>query len=394
MNLYSKERVVIIIPTYNEALAIEETVRSVFSETKANSNFDIQVLIFDSCSKDETQILVKKLQDQFEKLHLMIELEKTGLGSAYRQAMQYAMDKLEADIIVQYDADGSHQPKYINPILNLLKTNDVVIGSRYVKGGKIPPNWGIHRKFFSIVGNRVARLLLHPRCHDLTGGFRATRTKILKEVLPEKFLSNQYSYNLHLFWLLHKGAARIIEYPIEFIDRTQGESKLPANSIIDSLRVVVTLRCQEMKRYFKMCSVGAFGAIVQLIVFNQLRTILPIEGAAQCAIGAAILSNFILNQRYTFKDVSLNLTQSKSMRLVRQFIIFILYSIFMVKAQSKMIIVMSSSLSSLGQGLLIENISMCIAIALGSVLNYFIYSKYVWPLEKKILRKGHDKSYG
>lgn len=245
-----KEKVILIIPTYNEALIIAETIRQVFTFIRELKDFDVEVLVFDSASTDKTQEIIRHLISEYGNiLHLQAEPRKTGLGSAYLQAMNYALYQLKADIVIEFDADLSHQPKYIAPMLETLKTCDVVVGSRYVKGGSIPQNWEMHRKILSLLGNSIARLLLTRQYKDLTSGFRITRHEILKKVLPKKFLSDNYAYKLHLMWLLHQKKANIKEFPIEFIDRTQGLSKLPTNSIIDALRVIFTLRFTAIKKY-------------------------------------------------------------------------------------------------------------------------------------------------
>ena len=247
-----KERVVVIIPTYNEALIIRETVRQVFAATNELEGFSVEILIFDSASTDSTQSIIQELIPQYSgNLHLQVEPNKTGLGSAYAQAMNYALLHLNADVVVEFDADLSHQPQYLAPMLALLKTCDVVMGSRYLAGGSIPADWGLQRKFLSVMGNQVARLTLTRRYHDLTSGFRATRREILCAALPSQFYSNHYAYKLHLLWLLHQNNARILEFPIHFVDREQGESKLPANSIKDALRVIAKLRYVTAKQFFK-----------------------------------------------------------------------------------------------------------------------------------------------
>lgn len=243
------EKVVVIIPTYNEADVIEDTLLAI-SEIRASINdFDIHVLIFDSASTDATQAIVTNIQKTTPWLHLQTEPRKSGLGSAYMQAMQYALTELLADMVIEFDADLSHQPKYLIPMLEKIKTHDVVLGSRYVQDGQIPSNWGWRRKLISVLGNQIARIILTPQYKDFTSGFRITRRMVLQDVLGEKFLSSQYAYKLQLLWLLHKSEAKICEYPIVFIDRIKGQSKLPANSIVDSLRVLLILRFYEIKRF-------------------------------------------------------------------------------------------------------------------------------------------------
>ena len=246
-----KEKVIIIIPTYNEVLVIEETITQVFDATYSLADFDVFVLIFDSASDDNTQAKVTALCQKYSQLYLQTEPHKTGLGSAYAQAMRYALHHLHADIVVEFDADLSHQPKFLPPLLNCIKTCDVVIGSRYVKGGSIPDNWGVHRQLLSCIGNYIARAVLTLQYKDFTSGFRATRRDILLKVLPDQFLSTQYAYKLHLLWLLHQQKALIREIPIQFVDRKKGVSKLPTNSIHDALRVIFTLRYLEMKTWIK-----------------------------------------------------------------------------------------------------------------------------------------------
>ncbi|MDP3559190.1 MAG: polyprenol monophosphomannose synthase [Legionellaceae bacterium] len=242
------ENVVIIIPTYNEAQIIEETLFQLFQATAHITDKYIQVLVFDSASQDNTQEIVRSLQASNPRLYLQTEPQKSGLGSAYMQAMRFALNEMAADIIVEFDADLSHQPQYIAPMLEKMNHHDVVIGSRYVPGGSIPADWGWNRKALSILGNYIARCFLGKKYRDYTSGFRMTRHTLLRHSLPEFFLSAQYGYKLQLFWLLHKNNARIFEYPITFIDRMKGQSKIPTNSIFDSLRVLFLLRFYDLIR--------------------------------------------------------------------------------------------------------------------------------------------------
>ncbi|STX40903.1 glycosyltransferase [Legionella donaldsonii] len=380
-----KEKVVIIIPTYNEMFVIKNTIMQVFAAVEAIEDFDVHILIFDSNSTDKTQDIVSSLQDDYPKLHLKREQEKSGLGSAYLQAMRYALTVMNADIVFEFDADLSHQPKYIKPMLEKIKDFDVVVGSRYVPGGSIPKNWEWHRKVFSVLGNYVARTVLTPKYKDFTSGFRATRRRSLINVLPQRFLSNHYAYKLQLLWLLHKSKAKICEYPIEFIDREDGESKLPKNSIIDALHVVFTLRYYELKRYLKMCLVGLMGMTVQFVAYNLFRKYLPAFNASQLAVLAAIIHNFILNRNFTFKS-SLKLSKFFEMK---RLLWFGLYSVVMIYLQSYWL---KFGITYLGSGFLQENLIIGVGIGLASLLNYFAYSRHVWPEPKVLNRDVLDDS--
>ena len=379
------EKVVIIIPTYNEASVIEETLFQVFQATASITTMDVHVLVFDSNSTDNTQQLVASLQTANKQLHLQTEPKKSGLGSAYLQAMRYALTTLSADIVMEFDADLSHQPQYIAPMLEKMTTHDVVVGSRYVPGGSIPNQWGWNRKLLSVLGNYVARFILTSKYKDFTSGFRATHRRALEKALPEKFLSNQYAYKIQLLWLLHQNKARICEHPIAFIDRQKGISKLPANSILDSLRVLFSLRFSALKNYYKMCLVGLSGVLVQFVVFNGSREILSPLSAMQFAVMAAIINNFILNHRFTFKNKSAAHLSQKLLSLG----LFIGYSIVMISLQSYW---MHLGLKYLGFGYLKENITMVTGILLGSIVNYLMYSRLIWrgknPSVAKTLENG------
>jgi dolichol-phosphate mannosyltransferase len=365
-------KVIIIIPTYNEALTIENTIFQVFKSCAAIPNKEIHILIFDSASTDDTQKIILDLQINHPNLHLKTEPKKSGLGSAYLQAMRFALSDLSADIIFEFDADLSHQPKYIAPMLEAMETHDVVLGSRYVPGGEIPSDWGWHRKVLSKLGNYIARFILTPKYKDFTTGFRATRRDVLIKILPHKFISNQFAYKLELLWLLHKNKSKIREYPIAFVDRKDGLSKLPTNSIIDALKVIFTLRLRAFKPYFKMCLVGFSGAIIQGILYNLLRHKLPPLSSAQIAALGAILNNFILNNQFTFRKNRLKFFHHKTLQTLG---FFIGYSSLMIAGQSYWLYL---GVKYFGTGSLQENALLVTGIILGSSLNYLIYSQLIW----------------
>ncbi|MCX7114958.1 MAG: glycosyltransferase [Gammaproteobacteria bacterium] len=138
----SASQVIIVIPIYNEASVISTTLAELFKVATRIPEYRVGVLVFDSHSTDGSAAVVTALQAQYPKLYLASEPHKTGLGSAYHQAFQIALHQLNADVIVEFDADGSHQPKYLPDMLaKIHKGADVVVGSRYVGGGSIPKDW-------------------------------------------------------------------------------------------------------------------------------------------------------------------------------------------------------------------------------------------------------------
>ena len=370
----SIQNVVVIIPTYNESLVIETTIHQVFKVLSTN-NMIAHILVFDSCSTDNTQELVLGLKATYPYLHLQTEPQKTGLGSAYLQAMRYALNELGADVVVEFDADLSHQPCYLPAMIEQLRDHDVVVGSRYVKGGSIPDNWGWHRKILSVLGNWIARCALTLKYKDFTSGFRVSHQLMLNKVLPKKFISNNYAYKLELLWLLHKAKAKIAEYPIDFIDREQGLSKLPANSIVDSLRVLATLRYRELKPYFNMCAVGLIGLIIQCIVYNLLRLQWEPFVASPIAVSIAIMNNFIMHNRFTFKKRSMS-------NYFRSVVFFVVYSVLMIGLQSNWV---QLGVHYLGTGFIKENLILATGVFIGSLFNYLFYSRLIWKNKKPAL---------
>lgn len=368
------QKVVIIIPTYNEAEIIEKTISEIFQATATNVDMHINLLVFDSGSTDTTQDVIAKLQALNKCLYLQTEEKKSGLGSAYLSAMRYALDVMQADIVVEFDADLSHQPKYLPFLLEKMKGYDVAIGSRYVPGGSVPADWGWQRKLLSKLGNYTARLMLTWQYKDFTSGFRATRRLALMKVLPAKFLSANYAYKLELLWLLHKNHAKIVEYPIDFVNRQLGVSKLPANSIFDALSVLVKLRFLEAKNFFKMCLVGCSGIIVQCVIYNVLRQNLSPISAARYAVLAALINGFILNSRFTFKQRRFQNNYQK----LKALFLFAGYSVLTIMGQSYWL---QLGIKYFGAGKLRENIIMLSGIAFGSIINYIAYSRVVWKIK-------------
>jgi dolichol-phosphate mannosyltransferase len=364
----NSKTIVIVIPTYNESLVIERTIREVFRSLEGISEVDAHILVFDSNSTDQTPKVVNALKQYYPQLHLRTEPQKSGLGSAYAQAMHIALEELGADVVFEFDADGSHQPQYLIPMIERLCTSDVVVGSRYVKGGSIPKDWGWHRKLLSVLGNWVARFILTPKYKDFTSGFRGTHYLALKKVLPKQFISNNYAYKIELLWRLHRSKAKIVEYPIQFVDRDQGQSKLPANSVMDSLRVLAILRYRELKSYLNMCAVGLLGLLIQCLLYNLLRIKISPFYASQLAVSAAILNNFILNNQFTFKVRQIN-------NFWKSLLFFIGYSLLMIVFQSNWVY---WGTQYLGTGFLTENFVVLSGVAAGSLLNYLFYSRVIW----------------
>ena len=151
-------KAVIVLPTYNEAGSIEDITKRIFDATSNIPNWSVEILVVDSSSPDKTGEIVKRMQKTYKGLHLL-ETPKEGLGKAYMRGFEYATETIKTFVIFEMDADGQHDPKEIPNFLKQIEQGaDFVIGSRYIKGGSIPKEWGIDRKFFSVFGNWIIRL--------------------------------------------------------------------------------------------------------------------------------------------------------------------------------------------------------------------------------------------
>jgi len=362
-------KIVVVIPTYNERQNIGATIDGIEAiVSKIGPKHQLEILVIDDNSPDGTAELVKAKGQEFGNVKLLPNQEKQGLGAAYVKAFKYAMAKLGADAVFEYDADGSHQPQYLPGMINELdKGADVVVGSRYVPGGSMPDNWGINRKLISYFGNFIARSVLWAwQYKDMTSGFRVTKTEWLKQIDLDNLLSRQFAYKIHLYYALHRLGAKIVEFPIDFIDRSKGKSKFPRNNIIDSLRVVFTLRWRQNEKLFKVLLVGGLGSVVQLIFYNLFRLRMNLTWSQNLSIETAIISNFIFNNIWTFKE--------KGWSLAR-FIKFNLSSFGSLIIQN---IVLFGGVALLGQSIIIENILVTVGIILGAIWNYLMYTRVVW----------------
>lgn len=381
-------KVVIIIPTYNE----KDNIARVIDDLELNfarcpKNFTLSILVVDDTSPDGTGEIVLAKAREYRNIELFKNKDKEGLGAAYVKGMRHAMDKLKADVVFEFDADGSHQPKYIQGILEAINSgSDVVVGSRYVPGGSMPADWGLERKLVSFFGNFIARaVLLTPQYHDMTSGFRATKTSFLRKVDLDNLLSKQYAYKIHLFFALHKLGAKITEYPIDFIDRAKGKSKFPKNNVKDSLRVVFTLRFRENERFIKVCIVGGIGLVIQLTIFNILRIIinnpfrivnfigikLIVPVHALIAVELAIVSNFLINNYWTF-------SKNKAKSLVSLFLKFIPFNLTSAGSIIIQWVVLVVGTKLMGSSFIIDNILTMVGILIGLIWNYTMYTKFIW----------------
>jgi dolichol-phosphate mannosyltransferase len=209
-------RVVVVVPTYNEAENLGLLVPEVLAQDRR-----IEVAIVDDASPDGTGKLADDLAERHPgRVHVLHRQEKQGLGPAYRAGLRFALD-LGADAVVQMDADFSHPPATLRTMLEEIEDHDVVLGSRYLRGITVV-NWPIERILISYFGNKYARLVTGLPVSDITGGFRCMRRQALESIDFERIRSDGYAFQIELNYRFCKHGARIKEIQFFFLDRERG----------------------------------------------------------------------------------------------------------------------------------------------------------------------------
>ncbi len=295
-------KVVVVLPTYNERENIAPLVNALQAIFPVIGH-EMAILIVDDNSPDGTADVVRSFQARYGNLHL-IEGKKAGLGAAYIRGIRFALDVLHADVVFGMDADLSHSPADIPRLMAEIDGGaDFVIGSRYVPGGSIPAAWRWHRRLNSKIGNFVARYVagIH-RVRDCTSGFRAIRASVLRRIDFSQLRVQGYAFLVALLHAAIIHGAKVREIPIDFVDRTAGESKLGLRDIVEFIINAWWIRLQSSKTFIKFGIVGASGVVVNLGTF----TILLAAGvgkfvASPIAIELSIISNFLLNNYWTFR---------------------------------------------------------------------------------------------
>lgn len=226
-------RVAVIIPTYNEAENLEPIVARVRSAVP-----DADVLIADDNSPDGTGDIADKLALTDDHVHVLHRPGKQGLGAAYLAGFGWALDR-GYGAMVEMDADGSHDPAELPSLLAALEDADLVVGSRWVKGGTVR-NWPRSRELLSRGGNAYARVMLGLSVHDATGGYRAYRASTLNDIALHTVTSQGYCFQIDLTLRAARARKKIVEVPITFTERTHGSSKMSRAIVAEALwRVTV-----------------------------------------------------------------------------------------------------------------------------------------------------------
>lgn len=221
-------RVLVVIPTYNEAENLAAIVGRVRAGVPA-----AEILVADDASPDGTGAIADRLAAADPQVHVLHRPGKAGLGAAYVAGFGWAAER-GFDVVVEMDADGSHAPEQLPRLLAALRTADVVLGSRWVPGGRVE-NWPRRRMLLSRGGNRYTRLVLGMPIRDATGGYRAYRMPVLDKIGIDSVQSQGYCFQVDLAWRAYRSGLRVVEVPITFTERVCGASKMSPAIVREAL---------------------------------------------------------------------------------------------------------------------------------------------------------------
>ena len=232
--------VCVVIPTYNEAANVEGIVRTTIAELERLAPQAHRVLIVDDNSPDGTGALADRLAESLPQVEVLHRAAKTGLGHAYLAGFERALSG-DAELVIEMDADFSHDPRYLESLITAAQEADLVLGSRYVEGGGVE-DWGLLRRIISRGGGLYARLILGVPIHDLTGGFKCIHRRVLETIGLETIRAEGYVFQIEVTYRAVLAGFRVTEVPIVFRDRSEGTSKMSTRIAAEAMWAVPFLR--------------------------------------------------------------------------------------------------------------------------------------------------------
>ena len=225
----------VCLPTYNEAENVGPMVEAILAATP-----DVDVLVIDDNSPDGTGRLADEIATRQPRVQVLHRAGKEGLGKAYLAGFAWALGRGYA-LVLEMDADFSHDPRYLPAMLAKAREADLVLGSRNVPGGGTV-NWGLGRKAISRGGSLYARLILGLPVRDLTGGFKCFRREVLEAIDLPSVQCSGYAFQIELTYRASRKGFRVAEIPIVFVDRRVGQSKMSRRIVLEAIRKVWSIR--------------------------------------------------------------------------------------------------------------------------------------------------------
>ena len=230
------QRAIVIVPTYNECENIARLIETVLSQDRR-----LEILVVDDGSPDGTAAIVEGTMTTNPRVNILKRPRKMGLGTAYIAGFRWALER-DYDFVFEMDADFSHDPAHLPEFLRAVQRSDLVLGSRYREGKVTVVNWPIARLILSYFANVYARAVTGLPVWDATGGFKCFRREVLESIDLSKVVSNGYAFQIEMSFRAWKRSFRIVEIPIVFVDRTEGQSKMSKSIVREAVWMVWRLR--------------------------------------------------------------------------------------------------------------------------------------------------------
>ena len=231
-------KLAIVIPTYNEAETIPSLIKELFEKIKHLVE-KLDVLIIDDSSPDGTADIVRELGEKYEKITVVQRPKKMGLGAAYKEGFRHILEKFDSELVLQMDADHSHQPSEIPNMLEKIKNFDFLIASRHVEGSDVI-GWGVGRKTTHSVAGAIARICAKIEINDSTSGFRMFKKKTLEKIDFEKIRSDGFAFQIEVLYQLKQLGMRGLEVPTVFVNRTEGSSKMGSSEMLQFITMCIS----------------------------------------------------------------------------------------------------------------------------------------------------------
>ena len=231
-------KLAIVIPTYNEAETIPSLINELFEKIKQFVE-KLDILIIDDSSPDGTADIVRELGTKYEKITVIQRPKKMGLGAAYKEGFRHVLEKLDSELVLQMDADHSHQPSEIPNMLEKIKNFDFLVASRHVEGSDVI-GWGIGRKITHSIAGTIARICAKIEIKDSTSGFRMFKKKTLEKVDFEKIRSDGFAFQIEVLHQLKQLGMKGLEVPTVFVNRTEGSSKMGSAEMMQFITMCIS----------------------------------------------------------------------------------------------------------------------------------------------------------
>lgn len=395
------DKIFIVIPTYNEADNIEDTIDQIFKSTREVKTHEINIIVVDAASPDGTYDIVEKISKNNGKVFALKEKKKRGIGYAYNHAMDIAFNKYKAKAIMTFDADLSHDPAKIPQFVKAYDEDiNIIVGTRYKKGGSIPTQWAWYRKLLSILGNKfISLIFLEFGLSDYTSGYKLIDKEVYEKIKNKIRRQNGYTFSISVSLEALKAGYQITEVPYNFKDRVSGKSKIGLEYIINGLYYVLSLRAKLLlkSRFGKVIIAGGFGGIAQLFTYAFLFRPIFEDGnafllpytfdvgpvhifprllvAQGFSIECGIFTSFYINNTWAFVEKKLT-GYMFFRRYVKNHIVVtgaIIIQLFIVQTLS----------IAIGRGTFRDIMFQVIGILIGLVWNFYFYKRVIWKVHRK-----------